>query len=110
MLATSTGDEDLETQWSQAFAPIFDEIVPILDKLDVRDDQVWHFFAALALGSDLERQSELVDHVRSQIFSQQALAKKLGGEAGERKIQALNLFLNVLGLNATLEDIEALNA
>lgn len=97
-------------QWGSAFGPLFDAIVPAIGKLDLRDDAIWHFFAALALSSDLERQSELVDLVRTQIFAQQKAAQQLGGKAGEKKIVSLNLFLNVLGLDATLDDIKELDA
>lgn len=99
--------------WRSTFEQIFLQLKPHLAQLfpprHVENSYVWHFLASLALAATLEHQRLLVDAVRDRIFGTMAEAKSLPLDVGAAKIANLNLFLNVMGLNATFDDITELS-
>lgn len=106
-------EADSETEaWKASFAKLFNAIKGDLGSLfpprQVDNSYVWHFLASLALTADLSMQRELVDGVRDRIFSTISEAKALPVDVGTPKITNLNMFLNVMGLNATFDDITEL--
>ena len=104
--------EELEN-WQNTFNNLFVKLQGHLSGIfpprNVDDSYVWHFLASLALAAKLEHQRVIVDEVRERIFGTMAEAKALPYELGLQKISNLNLFLNVMGLNATTTEIGELN-
>lgn len=104
--------EDLDS-WQTTFNTLFVKLQGHLSGIfpprNVDDSYVWHFLASLALAAKLEHQRVIVDEVRERIFGTMAEAKALPAELGAQKISNLNLFLNVMGLNATTTEIGELN-
>lgn len=104
--------EELEN-WQNTFNNLFVKLQGHLSGIfpprNVDDSYVWHFLASLALAAKLEHQRVIVDEVRERIFGTMAEAKALPLELGAQKISNLNLFLNVMGLNATTTEIGELN-
>lgn len=109
-------DEGVDSQdqhnWQQTFNVLFSRLQGHLSSLfpprTVDNSYVWHFLASLALAAKLEHQRVMVDEVRDRIFGTMAEAKSLPPELSAQKIANLNLFLNVMGLNATATDITEL--
>lgn len=101
-------ESDLAT-WKITFDALFQSLQGHLASLfpprRVDDSYVWHFLASLALAASLDHQRVIVDEVREKIFGVMAEAKALPPEMGVQKITNLNLFLNVMGLNATTTEI-----
>lgn len=104
--------EELDN-WQTTFNKLFNNLQGHLSGIfpprNVDDSYVWHFLASLALAAKLEHQRVIVDEVRERIFGTMAEAKALPIELGQQKIANLNLFLNVMGLNATTTEIGELN-
>lgn len=100
---------DRDDNWQNTFNNLFNSIHGHLSSMfpprNVDDSYVWHFLASLALAAKLEHQRIMVDEVRDKIFGTMAEAKALPVELGSAKIANLNLFLNVMGLNATTTEI-----
>lgn len=100
--------EDVEA-WQSLFQTIFQRLQPHLGSLfDLNDtSSSWHLLASLALGADLNHQRLLLDAVRDRIFGAMSAAREDPSSA-EIRISNLNMFLNVMGLNATTETITEL--
>ncbi|ODV61067.1 deadenylation-dependent mRNA-decapping factor PAT1 ASCRUDRAFT_21023, partial [Ascoidea rubescens DSM 1968] len=72
------------------------------------DSYIWQFLASLALSGKLQHQRIIIDEIRDKIFGVVTFAKKLQEhednvyfkEESIKKLKHLNLFLNVMGLNA----------
>lgn len=98
--------------WKYCFETLFSRVrghmASLFPPRTVEDSYVWHFLAALALAAKLDSQRVIVDEVRDKIFGTMAEAKALPPELGVAKISNLNLFLNVMGLNATTTEITEL--
>ncbi|GMM36993.1 Pat1 protein [Saccharomycopsis crataegensis] len=78
----------------------------VVKKTAFDDSYIWHFLASLALAGKLQHQRIIVDEVREKVFECVEFAKKLGQDASFKeesikKLGNLNLFLNVMGLNAS---------
>lgn len=99
--------------WQNTFNTLFSKtrghLLGMFPPRNVDDSYVWHFLASLAVAARLEHQRVLVDEVREKIFGTMNEAKALPIEIGAAKISNLNLFLNVMGLNATATEITELN-
>lgn len=99
--------------WQNTFNTLFSKtrghLLGMFPPRNVDDSYVWHFLASLAVAARLEHQRVLVDEVREKIFGTMNEAKALPMEIGAAKISNLNLFLNVMGLNATATEITELN-
>ncbi|VVT45640.1 uncharacterized protein SAPINGB_P000822 [Magnusiomyces paraingens] len=102
-------DETDLASWKATFDALFQSLQGHLASLfpprRVDDSYVWHFLASLAVAASLDHQRVIVDEVREKIFGVMAEAKALPPEMGLQKIGNLNLFLNVMGLNATTTEI-----
>ncbi|ODV86930.1 hypothetical protein CANARDRAFT_6497 [[Candida] arabinofermentans NRRL YB-2248] len=77
------------------------------------DSYIWQFLASLSLAGLLNHQRIIVDEIRNEIFGIMALAKT-SNESGDvekanKALGNLNLFLNVMGLKATENDISELS-
>uniref|UniRef100_A0A060T7T2 ARAD1C30162p n=1 Tax=Blastobotrys adeninivorans TaxID=409370 RepID=A0A060T7T2_BLAAD len=94
-------DDNWEITFNNLFNSIQGHLAGIFPPRNVDDSYVWHFLASLALAAKLDHQRVMVDEVRDKIFGTMAEAKALPVELGSQKIANLNLFLNVMGLNAT---------
>ncbi|ODQ67356.1 hypothetical protein NADFUDRAFT_81861 [Nadsonia fulvescens var. elongata DSM 6958] len=99
--------------WNTTFDNLFrslhghlSSIFPSSNNID--DSYVWQFLASVALAAKLEHQRIMVDEVRDSIFGAMNEAKLLSPEHSHQKIANLNLFLNVMGLNATTTEISEL--
>lgn len=107
--AVSGADQE---SWKYCFETLFSRVkghmAALFPPRTVEDSYVWHFLAALALAAKLDSQRVIVDEVRDRIFGTMAEAKALPPELGAVKISNLNLFLNVMGLNATTTEITEL--
>ena len=101
--------ENWQTTFNNLFLKLQGHLSGIFPPRNVDDSYVWHFLASLALAAKLEHQRVIVDEVRERIFGTMAEAKALPIELGAQKISNLNLFLNVMGLNATTTEIGELN-
>lgn len=101
--------EQWQTTFNNLFIKLQGHLSGIFPPRNVDDSYVWHFLASLALAAKLEHQRVIVDEVRERIFGTMAEAKALPVELGAQKISNLNLFLNVMGLNATTTEIGELN-
>ena len=102
-------EETTTDAWDSTFISLFNAVQGHLSGIfpprNVDDSYVWHFLASLALAAKLDQQRVIVDEVRDKIFGTMAEAKSLPVELGSTKISNLNLFLNVMGLNATTTEI-----
>ncbi|ANB11105.1 Pat1p [Sugiyamaella lignohabitans] len=100
--------------WQATFNTLFTKVQGHLSSIfpprNVDNSYVWHFLASLALAAKLEHQRIIVDEVREMIFGTMNEAKALPVELGVSKIANLNLFLNVMGLNATTTEITELSS
>jgi DNA topoisomerase 2-associated protein PAT1 len=107
-------DSQDQQNWQHTFNTLFSRLQGHLSSLFpprlVDNSYVWHFLASLALAAKLEHQRVIVDEVRDRIFGTMAEAKTLPPELSSQKIANLNLFLNVMGLNATPTDITELQS
>jgi DNA topoisomerase 2-associated protein PAT1 len=102
--------ENWHTTFNSIFARVQGHLEGMFPPRNVDNSYVWHFMASLALAAKLEHQRIIVDEVRNRIFGTMAEAKTLPVELAVQKIANLNLFLNVMGLNATTSDISELSA
>ncbi|KAH3681766.1 hypothetical protein WICPIJ_007284 [Wickerhamomyces pijperi] len=73
------------------------------------DSYIWQFLASLALSGKLNHQRIIVDEIRDEVFGSVAKSKTVSMEEKYKILTNLNLFLNVIGLNATEEQIVELN-
>lgn len=101
----SKNDDNWQTTFNSLFTSIQGHLSEMFPPRNVDDSYVWHFLASLALAAKLEHQRVMVDEVRDKIFGTMAEAKALPAELGSAKVANLNLFLNVMGLNATTAEI-----
>lgn len=100
--------EQEDEGWKQTFDSLFDRLRPHLNELfpETGDDIfVWHFLAALGVAAELDQQRTMLETLRKRIFRTVEAAKS-DSESGA--IINLNLFLNVLGLNATPQGVAEL--
>lgn len=104
--------EQLEGKLIQIFPPSLSSANTTVKKSDEDDSYIWQFLASLSLAGKLNHQRIIVDEIRDEIFGVQAKAKNdiVGGnfERANILIGNLNLFLNVMGLKATEDDISEL--
>lgn len=77
------------------------------------DSYIWQFLASLSLAGKLSHQRIIVDEIRDEIFGVMNNAKELKASgddtASSKALGNLNLFLNVMGLNANENDITELS-
>lgn len=106
----------LEGRLTSCFPPYIshDENRKVTNKESKSDDSyVWQFLASLSLAGMLNHQRIIIDEIRNEIFGIMAVAKELKSsgdiESATRYLGNLNLFLNVMGLIATEDDITELS-
>lgn len=106
----------LEGRLTSCFPPYIshDENRKVTNKESKGDDSyVWQFLASLSLAGQLNHQRIIIDEIRNEIFGIMAVAKELKNngdiESATRYLGNLNLFLNVMGLMATEDDITELS-
>ncbi|QPG72974.1 hypothetical protein FOA43_000278 [Brettanomyces nanus] len=106
----------LEGRLVSVFPPYFsnDEQKMVRNDESKGDDSyIWQFLASLSLAGQLSHQRVIVDEVRNEIFGAMGAAKKLKEEEkqerAEKYLNNLNLFLNVMGLKASENDITELS-
>lgn len=105
----SVSAEDEET-WNRIFNRVFgivqrNNLNSLFPPRNVDDSYVWQFLASIALAAKIDHQRVMVDDVRDKIFGTMNEAKALPPDLSQQKINNLNLFLNVMGLNATTSEI-----
>ncbi|KAI0461197.1 hypothetical protein LJB42_001213 [Komagataella kurtzmanii] len=123
-LSQTLSGEDLST-WSSVYDNLFQSlegrlssIFPPKSNQQLADDShVWQFLASLTLAGRLNHQRIIVGEVRTQIFDVVDQVKNLRATNDSVKVEKsnillsnLNLFLNVMGLNATENDITELKS
>lgn len=102
--------EDIQ-DWAEAYDKLFSALETKLSllfpasKVKYDDSYIWQFFASLALSGKLNHQRIIVDEIRDQIFGSVTRAQDTDDAAKAHIISNLNLFLNVIGLNANGEEI-----
>jgi len=72
-------------------------------EIDVQDEPVWSFLAAMAVSSDMDQQQALVTGVREKVLECVTMAsrKQTSPIAAAAKIKNVNLLLHALGLDAS---------
>ncbi|GME76286.1 unnamed protein product [Ambrosiozyma monospora] len=107
--------QGLEGRLASIFPPFFsnDESRKVVnEETNKNDGYIWQFLATLSLGGLLNHQRIIVDEIRNEIFGVMSLSKTTKEEGDVVKaavlLENLNLFLNVMGLNATEDDISEL--
>lgn len=112
---TMLGAQDLSA-WAATYDKLFQSLEGRFKSIfhqPLEDDSyIWQFFASLSLAGKLNHQRVIVDEIRDEIFGVMGKAK-LSAEQGDQELSSkligdLNLFLNVMGLNATETDITEL--
>jgi DNA topoisomerase 2-associated protein PAT1 len=102
--------EDIQ-DWANAYDKLFSSLETKLSllfpatKSNYDDSYIWQFFASLALSGKLNHQRIIVDEIRDEIFGSVTRAKESDDATKLKIISNLNLFLNVIGLNANGEEI-----
>jgi len=106
----SVSSEDLSL-WATAYDKLFSSLETKLSlifpssELKQDDSYLWQFLASLALSGKLNHQRIIVDEIRDEIFGAVQKAKGKDEITKLKIINNLNLFLNVIGLNAIGDEI-----
>jgi DNA topoisomerase 2-associated protein PAT1 len=102
--------EDL-SQWSDAYDLLFTTLenkLPLIfpsSRSNFDDSYIWQFLASLAVSGKINHQRIIVDEIRDEIFGSIKKAKESDEQSKSKIIVNLNLFLNVIGLGATEDEI-----
>lgn len=107
----SITSEDLQ-YWQYAYDRLFSSletklslIFPKTTSQTFDDSYIWQFLASLALSGKLNHQRIIVDEIRDEVFGAVTKSKTVSIEEKFKTLNNLNLFLNVIGLNATEDEI-----
>ncbi|KAH3666550.1 hypothetical protein WICMUC_005619 [Wickerhamomyces mucosus] len=107
--AISTEDSQ---HWQSAYDKLFSSLETKLSLLFPKssgqkfdDSYIWQFLASLALSGKLNHQRIIVDEIRDEIFGSVKKSKDSEPEEKFKILNNLNLFLNVIGLNAKEDEI-----
>lgn len=106
----SVSSEDLAS-WTTAYDKLFSSLETKLSLIfpssELKSDgsYLWQFLASLALSGKLNHQRIIVDEIRDEIFGAVQKAKGKDEISKAKIINNLNLFLNVIGLNAIGDEI-----
>lgn len=106
----SVSSQDL-SQWAAAYDKLFSSLETKLSLIFPSSEQkhddsyLWQFLASLALSGKLNHQRIIVDEIRDEIFGAVQKAKSKDDITKAKIVNNLNLFLNVIGLNAIGDEI-----
>ncbi|CCH47098.1 hypothetical protein BN7_6708 [Wickerhamomyces ciferrii] len=106
----NVSSEDLSSWFStydKLFSSLETKLSLIFPSSELKHDNsyIWQFLASLALSGKLNHQRIIVDEIRDEIFGAVQVAKTKDDLTKVKILQNLNLFLNVIGLNAVGDEI-----